>query len=312
MLAVVGGIFASSAFAATEPTAPSAPASPAYSTPDTPSEQKRSSGWSFSDLADTLPQYLANRLPVFDRVGNVRFYVRPRLDSLFHSGYTRTPVGAKWQASKRFELFVEAQTYFSHGSDTAASGAGLSGMNFGAKYEHFLPQFNNGGFSLGLNYRTPFNHSPISFTDSYRHLNPYIAATRMLVPSWELLGYGSFGAGFLEHTRLPSNFGKNQLHSNTLALLAGVAREWGRFNVSFTARIASTEFVSDEGRQNLTLRPEVVIPLRRSPNAKTQIFITLGARAIWGPDGFESGTSTGLRVEFKVNRNKKHHFEPKV
>jgi hypothetical protein len=97
-----------------------------------------------------------------------------------------------------------------------------------------------------------------------------------------------------------------------MAMLAGAAREWGRFHVSLTARIASTELMSDEGRQNLTIRPEVVIPLRRSPRAKTQIFITLGGRLIWGPEGFESGTSSGVRLEFKVNRDKKYHFEPKV
>jgi hypothetical protein len=168
-----------------------------------------------------------------------------------------------------------------------------------------LPQLADGGFSVGLDYRTPFNHAPKNFSDGYRHVQPYVSITHSLSPRFGLVGYGNLAANFLEHTALPSNFGRNQLHANSLAVIGGVARSWRYFTASITARLASTALTSDEGRQNFQLRPEIGFPLRRDPEARTQILITLGGRVMWGPDGRQTNTSGGVRVNIHLDRD--HH-----
>jgi hypothetical protein len=252
-------------------------------------------------LIDELPSFLADRLPIFSPDGSVQVSVRPHLGDFFHRGFVRVPVGARWQVTDHFQLTSELDSYFSHGS-RGANDSGLSGTTVGAKCEHLLPEINDGGVSVGVDYRMPFRHSPMVFTDGYRHLQPYIAATRLVVPAWGLLGYGNLAANFFEHTNLPSNLGRNQLHANSLALATGLAKDWSRFHVSLTARLASTEFMSDEGRQNFQLRPEVAFPIRRNLNARTQIYLTLGGRVMWGPDGRQTNTNGGVRVDFRLDR----------
>jgi hypothetical protein len=274
----------------------SAPSAPLSAPP------AETSPWKLGRLADALPVYLANRLPLFFPTGAVRVYARPHFNDLIHPGYSRVPVGARVKISDQVECNAELTPYFAHGGE--ASGAGLSELNLGAKYEQQVTSLNDSSVSFGANYRTPFNGSPKEFTDGYRHFQPFIGATHPLVPAWEVMGYGSVGANFLEHTSFASNFGRNQLHANSLSVSAGALRAWGRWRVSLTARLASTALMSDENRQNFSLRPEVIVPLRKNPAARTQIFLTLGARAIWGPDGFESGTSTSLRVQFKLDRER--------
>jgi hypothetical protein len=259
--------------------------------------------WNMGSLVDRLPQFLADRLPDYDPSGTTRVYVRPHVGDFVHPDSARVPLGAWVKVTDRIECNVEFESYYAPGRENV-NAAGFSSMNFGVKADHILPSFDDTDFSLGLNYRTPFNRSPWEYSDGYRHLQPYIAATRPILPAWQLLGYGSFGANFIEHTALRSNFGRNQLHGNSLAITAGIARDWGRFHASLTARMASTAFTSGEGRQNFSLRPELIIPLRRNPAARTQIFLTLGGRAIWGPDGFDSGTSSSLRFQFNLDRHR--------
>ena len=174
-----------------------------------------------------------------------------------------------------------------------------------------LPAFNDGaGFSVGLNYRTPLGTPPLEFSDGYRHLQSYVAATRRIVPKWKLLGYASIGANFLSRSDLPSNFGRNQLHANTLAVTTGLAREWPRLHLSLTARLATTALMSNEGRQNFALRPEIAFPLRRNLDARTQILFAVSSHVIWGPGGRESGTSTSLRFSFKLDRDRSTTPQP--
>ncbi len=255
---------------------------------------------SFATMIDQLPNALANRLPAFNSDGDVHVYTSPHLGDLFHSGYVRVPVGVRAKLTDRIACNAELQSYFAHGMESS-SPYGLSQLTVGAKCEHALPWPGDTGLALGFNYITPLSHPPEGFSDGYRRFQPYVAAIHMLVPKWGLLGYASFGANFLQHTDLPSEFGRNQLHANSLAVTTGVTREWHSLQLSLTTRFASTEFISDEGRQNFSVRPEIAIPFRLSRHARTHFLVTLDGRILTGPEGTMINKGGGVRIMMHVD-----------
>ena len=260
-----------------------------------------SSAWNLAEFIAQLPDVLADRLPGFDPSGAVRLYVRPHFGDLLHRDYVRVPFGARAKLTENLEGSAELQSYFTHGlSDTA--GYGLSGLQLGTKCEHVLSALGHGGISVGANFQTPLSRPPADLTDGHRHLQPYVAATRPLVPAWRVLGYASVSADFLNRTALPAHFGRNQLHANSVTFTAGAAREFARFHVSLTGSVATSALTSDEHTQVYSLRPEIVLPWRPNPTSPGQVLFTLGARAVHGPDGDEFGTSGSVRLEFQLGR----------
>lgn len=260
--------------------------------------------WDLPAFIERLPDMLADRLPNLEPSGAVRVYVRPHFGDFLHRDYVRVPVGVRDKITETIELTAEVESYLTHGLG-AGAGYGFSNFKFDVKREHFLTQLGNGGLGIGLTYLTPLSRPPIDLTDGHRHLQPYVAATHPLVPAWKVLGFAGAGADFLDRTVLPAHFGRNQLHSNSLTLAAGVAREWPRFHGSLTATVASSALTSDESKQVYSLRPEIVVPWKSSSGSKAQILFTLGGRAIHGPDGNEFGVSGSMRVDFKLNRGTK-------
>jgi hypothetical protein len=263
-----------------------------------------SSGWDIAEFIDGLPDFLAERLPSFDRTGALRLYVRPHFGDLIHRDFLRVPFGGRAKISEKIESSAELQTYFTHGISDAA-GYGVSGLRLGTKCERVMPSLNDGaGVSVGFNYQTPLSRPPLDLTDGHRHFQPYLAATRPIVPAWKLLGFASVGADLLDRTPIPARFGRNQLHSNSLTYVAGAAREWPRFRASLTATFTSSRWLSDEHKNVYALRPEIVLPWKSRPDARTQVLLTLGGRTIWGPDGHELGLSSSVRFEFLLRRDR--------
>jgi len=253
-----------------------------------------------ADMIDRLPTALANRLPAFNSEGSVHAYSSPHLGDLFHSGYVRVPVGLRAKLTEHLAGNVELQSYFAHGMESGPA-HGVSQLAFGAKCERLLPWPGDTGLAVGFNYATPLGHPPAGFSDGYRRFQPYVATTHMLVPKWGLLGYASFGGNFLQRTDLPSAFGRNQLHANSLALTMGVTREWKTLQLSLTTRFASTEFASDEGRQNFSVRPEVAIPFKLSRHSRTHFLLTLDGRVLCGPEGTMVNKGGGVRIMMRVD-----------
>lgn len=270
-----------------------------------PAAQPPAAGrWDLADFIDGLPDLLAERLPGFDRTGALRLYVRPHFGDFIHRDYLRVPFGGRAKLTENIESSAELQTYFTHGISDAA-GYGLSGLRLGAKCEHVLPSLNDGaGLSLGLNYQTPLSRPPVDLTDGHRHVQPYVAATRPLVPAWKLLGFASVGADLLDRTPMTAHFGRNQLHSNSLIFVAGAAREWPRFRASLTGTVMTSSLLSNENKNVYALRPEIVIPWKTKAEARTQLLFTVGGRSIWGPDGHEIGLSSSMRIEFLLRRDR--------
>ena len=280
---LLGLLFASAA-AAEESAGPAKPA-------------ETTNGWNFSEFIDQLPEMLSDRLPGFDPTGAVRLYVRPHFGDFIHRDFVRVPFGARVKVSETVDCSAELQSYFTHGLGDSA-GYGLSGLQLGAKREHVLESLGHGGLSVGAIYQTPLSRPPRELSDGFRHFQPYVAATRPFMPSWHLLGFAGLGADILDRTVLPVNFGRNQLHANSLSFAAGAAREFARFHATLTATVTTSRFISDEGKQVYSLRPEFVVPWKVSQNSKAHILFTLGGRAVHGPDGTELGVSGSMRVEF--------------
>ncbi len=257
--------------------------------------------WNLPDFIDRLPDFLADRLPSLEPTGAMRVYVRPHFGDFVHRDYVRIPVGIRDKITDTVECTAEVESYVTHGLSGSA-GYGFSSLKLGVKREHLLPNFGDGGVSIGLNYQTPLSRPPIDLTDGYRHLQPYIAATHPLVPAWKVLGYAGLGADLLAGTPIPGHFGRNQLHTNSLTFGSGIAREWPRIHGSLTATVTTSSLMGNESKQVYALRPEVVVPWKSRTNSKNQVLFTLGGRAIHGPDGNELGVSGSVRIEFKLNR----------
>ena len=252
-------------------------------------------------FVDRLPNFAARNLPALQPHGFYRIYVRPRMGDLWTRDFLRMPVGGEYKINDRVQLSAELQDYFTTGLRHAA-GYGLSGLNLGCKYERAWPSRPDIGISLGLNFHTPLGRPPLELTDGYRHTQPYVAATFPLAPRWRLVGYASVGLDLLDRTALPSNFGKNQLHANSVDISVGAGRDWKHFHTSVTASLASSLLLSDEGRQVFALRPEIVFPLQIRQGSGVVALLTLGVYAITGPEGRQVGASSSLRVEFRNRR----------
>jgi hypothetical protein len=256
-----------------------------------------SAPWDLAEFVDRLPDLFSERLPGFEPMGAMRIYVRPHFGDFLHRDFVRVPVGSRVKVTETIECTAELQSYFTHGLRHDA-GNGLSGLHLGIKREHMLPALNEGGFSVGIDYDTPLSRPPQELTDGFRHFDPFLAATRTLVPKWKLLGYATLSADLLAATAMPPHFGRNQLHANSLAISAGIAHQWSRFHGSLTASYASTMLMSNERHHVFALRPEIVFPWKVQPASRAQILFTVGGRAVRGPDGTELGVSSSVRIEF--------------
>lgn len=261
-------------------------------------------GWDLGELMDHLPDFRNLGLPGMKPGGPITVYARPHLGDILRREYLRLPVGARLRVREHTEFNAELESYFTHGLRGSA-GYGLSHLRIGAKHENEFKNWPGNAWSWGVDFITPLSRPPMELTDGHRHTVPYVSVSRALVPKWNLVGYTGIGADILAQTDLPCHFGRNELHANSLTLGAGLTRSWPRFRAALTLTGATTTLMSDEGRQVFALRPDVLIPLTRFDGQRTRLSLTVGARAVTGPDGREFGVSSGLRVEFGVVTGKK-------
>lgn len=275
------------------------PISPALlAEPSSPGEP--TSTWDLTDLLDHLPDLRRFDLPtLLPDSSPFRIYARPHFGDFIRRDYVRLPVGVKYRASEHLEFVTELEGYFTHGIGDAA-GYGLSRLRLGAKHEQVLDPTHLLGWSYGLDFYTPLSRPPQELTDGYRHTLPYVALTRTVVPAWKLVGYVAAGADLLDRTPMRSNFGRNQLHGNATTAAAGITRQWSRIRTALTTTYSTTALLTDEHHDVYAIRPDILIPLNTRPGLHTRLLFTVGTRAVWGPDGFETGISSSLRIEFST------------
>ncbi len=256
------------------------------------------------DLLDRIPDFSALNLPSFVPTG-LSIHISPHFGDLVHKPYLRIPVGGRWKMTPYFETHGELEGYFNHGlrKVDGDGGYGFDRWTGGFKFETPEPPTTHAAWSTGADYSTPLGRPPLELTDGYHHFVPYVAMSRIISEEYRLFGYSSVGVDLLSHADpLPSNFGRNELHSDSMIFSAGVARDWTKFRTSLTANFGTTSMISDENHQVFGLRPAIVFPLPHFHGKHTRILVTVGGWSIWGPDGNELGASASMRVDF--------HFQP--
>jgi hypothetical protein len=248
------------------------------------------------NIIDRLPELLDLGVPGFAPEGALRLYTHPHFGDLLHEDYFRIPVGARYKFSNLVEFNTELSGYFTHGLGDSV-GNGLYELRLGVKREASLSA--DSGWGIGLDFKTPLSRPPADITDGVRHYLPYISGTRMLMRRWRLIGFGTFGADLIAHTRLTPSFTENELHSDSLIVTLGIAREWPRVRVILTTSIADTTLLSGESQQVYAVRPSLVFPVLRRPDTSARATVTFGGRAVWGPDGADYGVTTTVRIDLK-------------
>jgi len=271
-----------------------APAARAQGGPDQASQLS-----SLGEMLDRIPNLSPFDMPSFLPRGMFHIYSSPHFGDLIHNDYMRVPIGLRAKTSPDVESYVELEGYFTHGLADSA-GYGLDRLRTGIKYEPPTPTTMASGaaWSTGFDFISPLSRPPKELSDGYQHSVPYVAVSRVIAPDEKLLGFGSFGADLINHTQLPSNFGRNQLHSNSLNMTAGLVRDWKHFRGTLTASLGTTVLLSDEHHQVFGLRPAIGFPLTRFQGKRTRLMVAFGAYTVWGPDGHEIGLTTSLRVDF--------------
>ena len=254
-----------------------------------------------SSFLDRLPELPDLGLPTFDPSGSVRLFFRPRFGDLLHEDYFRLPVGTRLKLNDNFEFNAELGAYITHGLKDSV-GNGLYQFRTGMKYEQALSA--DAGWTVGLDWVTPLSRPPYEITDGVRHTLPYVTFTRTVMPRYGLVGFATLGADFIDHTSLRENYRENQLHSNNLILTLGVARQWRGLNLILKVFDANTAPLSGGSDNVFGIRPSVGIPLLRRHNGTPRATATFEGRTIWGPDGFETGVTTSVRVDLRYRRNR--------
>ena len=253
-----------------------------------------------ADVMDRLPDLPELGLPGFAPKGSVYFYTHPKFGDLLHEDYFRLPVGARVKVGETLELHAELDGYFTHGLRDSV-GNGLYEATVGLKKECKLPY--DVGASVGLDFATPLSRPPHGITDGLRHTVPYVTFTRAIVPDKELLGFVTFGADLLDHTDLEPDFVKNELRANSLTFTAGVARPWRNLNLILKVTEGSTYFLSHLHQNAVGIRPSVGVPFLRRKDGTPRATVTFEGRSVWGPDGYEVGITTTVRVDLRYRHD---------
>jgi|CZKI01.1.fsa_nt_gi hypothetical protein len=285
-------------FRALLPAAAIIAASALQAQPDQTASTQESGG--LLSFMNRLPELVNQNLPFLVPGGTYWFYGRPHIGNPLQGDYFRLDGGVWLKVTDSVDLNAGAQGYiWRDEGDGDATRYGLYGINLGIKYARPIKSRPGSAFSVGVNYSSPVGRPPASLIDGWRHTDPYVTYTRPLVPSWNLVGYSSLGLDLLAHSPLPGTFGINVLHSNSITFSVGASRQWPRFVGSLTLNGATSELVTDQGRQVFTLTPQVFVPLFRQRLPRWHLLGVLGARATDGPDGRQFGASASLNINFK-------------
>lgn len=260
-----------------------------------------SSRRALANFIDNLQDLPDLGLPNFDRSGDVRLYVRPRFGDLRDEDYFRMLIGARVKVTDRLETSYEVGSYVTNGLRDYA-GNGLYQVRTGLKYEWATSP--EEGWSAGFDWITPVSRPPHNITDGLRHTLPYVTYTRTLSSKNALVGFVTLGADLIDHTNIPEYLAENQLRANHLILTLGVAREWRRMHVVVRVFDANTAPLTGRSENVFGIRPSIGVPILRRADGTPRATVTFETRAIWGPDGFETGLSTRFRFDLRYRRGR--------
>ncbi|HTO02528.1 MAG TPA: hypothetical protein VL069_02450 [Opitutus sp.] len=270
--------------------------------PGSPDSPRKSPAVALVEFLDRLPTLVDEGLPSFAPRGDFRLTLRPRFGDLLRDDYFRLLVGARLKANEQLEFSTDVGTYFTHGMRDSV-GNGLYLFRIGSRYEFaYTP---DSGWSVGLDFTTPLSRPPYEITDGLRHTLPSVTYTRTISTKHGLVGFATLGLDLLDHTALPVNFSENQLQANSMILTLGVARQWRRMHVILRVFDGNTVLLSNRTQNVVGIRPSIGIPFLRRNDGTARATATFEGRAIWGPDGFETGVNTRIRLDLNYRRNRR-------
>ena len=303
-LATVLAVFAFGLIAVGVDGAETPPPNPPPIAIERPNEARRSPIEALAGFLDRLPDLVDQGLPSFAPEGAFRLSLRPRFGDLLREDYFRFLLGSRLKVNDHFEFSSELGTYFTHGIRDSV-GNGFYQFRLGSRYEFaYTP---DSGWSVGADFVTPLSRPPYEIIDGLRHFLPSVTYTRTLSPELGLVGFATIGLDLLDHTALPVNYSENQLQANSVIVTLGVARQWRKMNLILRVFDGNTVLLSNRTQNVVGLRPSVGIPFMRRPNGRPRATATFEGRAVWGPDGFETGVNTSVRLdlEYRGGRRKK-------
>ena len=67
----------------------------------------------------------------------------------------------------------------------------------------------------------------------------------------------------------------------------------------------NTVLLSNRSQNVAGIRPSIGIPFLRRSDGTPRATATFEGRAIWGPDGFETGVNTRIRLDLNYRRSRK-------
>lgn len=254
-----------------------------------------------SGLFDRIRGLFDIDLPRLDPPGTFKVKFNPRFGDLAHRDYIRVPTGVRWTVNDRLGLNIEAEAYATHGlgggNATATFGVGL--LRLGGKY--LIPEWPTKEFqsSVGLDVAMPVGSPPIDLTDGRNHYSPFLVVQHHddERPRWtEFVG---FNADIVTPSHVRGLIGSNTPHDDSLSFTAGAVYDMGQLKWTAQATYTTTLFISGVDDHYFTVRPSVLwfVPRKITFNSKTQWIVGFGARATWGPDGYEFSTGTRVRAE---------------
>ena len=275
------------------------PAVPVESRPVSALEQtldRSAPALALGSFLDRLPGLVDEGLPSFAPEGDFHLSLRPRFGDLLREDYFRLLVGGRYKVNEQLEFSAEVGTYFTHGMRDDV-GNGFYQFRVGTRYEFALTP--ESGWSVGLDFITPLSRPPFEITDGVRHTIPSVTYTTTISATRGVVGFATLELDLLDHTSLPENFAENQLQANSVFLTLGVARQWRRMHVILRVFDGNTSILSNNKQNVFGIRPSIGIPFLRRTDGTPRATATFEGRTIWGPDGFDAGISTRIRLDLK-------------
>lgn len=243
-------------------------------------------------------------LPGTERRNSLRLILHPHFGDLHQHEHLRIPFGLRYGLSDRLEVTGEMEAFVSHGlKHTAFLGdAGFSAWHVGAKYQ--LGEIGRTGWivAVGFDFTRPMGAPPREITDGLKHISPYVSFSRRLesAPAWRV--FWSLGHDEIRATSLPLSLRRNELGADASTISGGFLRESGAMTYTFETAWSSSRLGGKFDHNVLTVRPGFVwvVPPRYTFGDGGRWVLGAGLRLSEGPDGFDVGVSTKLRVNFNL------------
>jgi hypothetical protein len=243
-------------------------------------------------------------LPGTERKNSIRLIVHPHFGDFHQRDYLRMPVGLRYGLNERLEVTGEMETYFAHGLGNVPffGRSGLSALHFGTKYQFGKLWGTDWDTAIGFDFTRPIGTPPSDITDGLKHMAPYVSFSRRLITAPEWRVFWSVGYDEVRSTALPLNLQKNQLGADAGTVSGGFLWDRGAMTYTFETAWTSSRISRRFDHDVLTLRPGFVwvVPPRFTFGDSGRWLLGGGLKLSKGPDGFDVGVSTKLRVNFNL------------